>query len=199
MTTAAIAVILSTASPVTDSIWDSLRQRYLGLQTLSGEFTETVCAEGEGVCRTFEGKFQIEVPSLYRLEVTEPESQLIVGNDSVLWMYFPAEGRAVRQAGGQSVPILAFLGPVLDTTTTGTMVINEYGATVLKVTGPDEDLGAFYDLELELDDDLGHVDAFRFTDAWNNHYHFRLRNQVWNASIPVAQFEFDPPPGVQVE
>ncbi|MBN2464836.1 outer membrane lipoprotein carrier protein LolA, partial [candidate division WOR-3 bacterium] len=102
-----------------DSIWQDLRARYLGLKTLSGTFAENICSEQQGTCTGFEGKFAIAVPARYRLEVTEGPKQLFVSDSTNLWIYLADEKRAVKQPAGGFAPVLAFLGPVLDSTATG--------------------------------------------------------------------------------
>ncbi len=183
----------------TELVWQALRGRYLGLQSLSGSFHETICSEAEGTCTSFEGSFAVRLPGHYRMEVTSPQSQLIVGSDSVLWFHFPDENRAVSQPGTSDIPMLAFLGPVLDTTTTAVRDTNHTGTEVYRVITPEEEMSSLFDLELELDQADTRIAAFSFNDAWGNHYHFRLTGQQWNPKLPDTIFEFTPPEGTEVE
>ena len=198
LTVSLVLALTLGATTEPDPIWAGLRSHYLGLTTLSGTFTETICAEGEGTCRSFEGRFDIRLPDHYRLEVTEPEQQLIIGTDSLLWFHFPTENRAVRHEGAQSVPLMVFIEPVTDTATVVVLTTNEYGATVVEVES-EEEMAAFYDLKLELSDAGTRVDAFEFNDPLGNHYHFRLRGQIWNEPISDETFRFSPPAGTEVE
>ncbi len=193
-----VAVGVGIASAVSDSLWLQLRKRYLTLRTLSGEFEQTVCSELEGTCRSFEGRFSIRVPSRYRLEVTEPQRQLIVSDSVNLWFYLPDEKRAVKQPGGGFAPVLAFLGPVLDSSATGRVRRDSFGEYEADVT-MGSDMSALSDLKLALDSTATRIKGFTFTDAWGSKYSFRLRNQRWNPKLGPGTFVFTPPKGVTIE
>ncbi len=181
-----------------DSLWHALRSRYLELKSLTGDFTEMICSETEGTCQSFSGKFSIRLPDHYRLEVTSPQQQLIVCDDSVLWFYFEEEKRAVRQTESSSIPLLAFLEPILDTTATAT-IVEDTAAPLKLIVSTADSLMSLSDLVLELDTTATTIAAFSFDDAWGNAYHFELLNQQWNPDLPWEIFRFTPPPGTTVE
>jgi outer membrane lipoprotein carrier protein len=181
-----------------DSLWLNLRQRYLTLRTLSGTFEERICSEEAGTCQTFEGKFSIRAPARYRLQVTEPVNQLIVSDSTDLWIFLPDEKRAVRQPAGGFAPVLAFLGPILDSTTTAEFERDSGGFYTARVNSGEE-MSALADLVLELDKTATRVQGFSFTDPWGLAYHFALTRQVWNPRLADKLFRFTPPKGVSVE
>jgi len=193
-----LGLCVGLAAATTDSIWPNLRARYLGLKTLSGTFTENICNEQAGTCTPFEGKFSIEVPSRYRLEVTDPQQQLIVSDSTNLWVYLADQKLAQKQPAGGFAPVLAFLGPVLDSTATGEVSKDSSGTYVVKVTMNDE-MSAMNDLVLELDAAATRITGFSFTDGWGNKVHFGLYDQQWNPKLSPALFKFTPPKGVTVE
>jgi outer membrane lipoprotein carrier protein len=121
-----------------------------------------------------------------------------VSDGKSLWLYFPDQKRAMRQPAGGLAPVLAFLGPVLDTTARGRVLRDSAGAWFVSVS-TDDSMAAFLDLKLELTDDARRINAFSFVDAWGNSYHFFLLNQKWNAGVPEKTFKFTPPAGVEVE
>ena len=186
------------AQAANDSIWPNLRARYLGLKTLSGTFTENICSELQGTCTQFEGTFAIDVPAKYRLEVTEGVKQLFVSDSTHLWIYLADEKRAMKQPAGGFAPVLAFLGPVLDSTATGEVSKDSSGTYVVKVTMGDE-MSAMNDLVLELNETATRITGFSFTDGWGNKVHFGLYDQQWNPKLSPALFKFTPPKGVTVE
>ena len=181
-----------------DSLWQNLRARYLGLKTLSGTFTENICSEQAGTCTAFEGKFSISVPAKYRLEVTDPQKQLIVSDSTNLWLYLADQKLAQKQPAGGFAPVLAFLGPILDSTATGEVSKDSTGTYVVKVTMGDS-LSALNDLVLELDETAARITGFSFVDGWGNKTHFGLYDQQWNPKLSPALFRFTPPKGVTVE
>ena len=192
-------LVASAAVAESDSIWHALRNRYLGLETLSGRFQEQICSELEGTCQTFEGSFVTRPPAEYRLEVTDPTRQSIVANDTVMWFHFPDENRAVRQSQGGGIPLLAFLGPVTDSLSSARIVDDTTGLLKLAVIQADTFMTAMNDLVLTLDKAGTMIAGFEFYDSWNNHYRFELSGQKWNAEVPEGAFVFAPPEGTAVE
>lgn len=191
-----ILVTLHATAQITPR-WVDLRQKYLGLQSLSGGFTETLVSSMDGETTHFAGKFFFQMPSRFRLEVTEPMRQVIVGNDSVVWFYFPEEKRAVLQKRREPFPLLAFVEPLLDTTSSITEEKMPDGRTVLLVQT--DDGSVFRDMRLELDGSGLRVNAFSFLDDWGNWCRFGLKNQRWNQPLAPKLFKFVPPTGTQIE
>ncbi len=193
-----LGLCLCLAQASNDSIWPNLRARYLGLKTLSGTFTENICSEQQGSCTEFDGKFAIAVPARYRLEVTEGSRQLFVSDSTNLWIYLADEKRAMKQPAGGFAPVLAFLGPVLDSTATAEVSRDSTGIYVAKVSMGD-DMSALNDLLLELNEAGTRIDGFSFSDGMGNKIHFRFYDQKWNEKLPAGIFKFTPPKGVAVE
>lgn len=195
--TVTLLVLLATAGA--DSTWQALRERYLGLTSLSGRFEETLESGLDGDARSFTGNFSVRLPDDYRLEVESPQRQLIVGNDSVLWFHFPAERRAVRQPHGQAIPLLAFLEPLLDPAASARLLTDSSGQVRLAVVQADTLMATMFDIVFELDEAATRIERFRFRDAWDGNYEFRLLGQTWNPVLGDELFVFTPPPGTEVE
>jgi outer membrane lipoprotein-sorting protein len=193
-----LGVSVCLAQAANDSIWPNLRARYLGLKTLSGTFTENLCSELQGTCTEFEGRFAISVPAKYRLEVTEGMKQLFVSDSTNLWIYLADEKRAMKQPAGGFAPVLAFLGPVLDSTATGEVSKDSTGTYVVKVSMGDE-MSALNDLVLELNESGTRINGFSFNDGMGQKIHFSFYDQQWNPKLSPETFKFKPPKGVTVE
>ncbi|MGQ9707992.1 MAG: LolA family protein [bacterium] len=188
-------IIVSLVLAQKSDTWLRLYNRYLGLKSLSGSFIETIEPES-GAGQTpiiFKGRFSFQLPNRFRLEVSEPVSQVIVGNDSVVWFYFPDEKRAVLQTSHQPIALLAFIQPILDTTAT---VIEEERGVISVMTGSGSLLN---NLRLELNETGTLIEAFSFIDEWGNHCRFVLKKQRWNPSLPAKLFRFRPPAGTTIE
>ena len=194
-----LLILAAAALASNDSLWQRLRQRYVSLKTLSGTFEERICSEAAGTCQDFSGRFSIRVPSRYRLEVTDPVRQVIVSDSSTLWIYLPAEKRAMKQPAGGLAPVMAFLGPVLDSTATADVHRDSSGLWVADVAMGDDEMAAMSDLQLELDAAATRIKAFSFTDPWGSKYHFALQDQNWNPRLNDKIFRFAAPKGVTVE
>jgi outer membrane lipoprotein carrier protein len=186
------------APAANDSIWPNLRARYLGLKTLSGTFTENLCSEQQGTCEEFDGTFAIAVPAKYRLEVTEGMKQLFVSDSTNLWIYLADQKRAMKQPAGGFAPVLAFLGPVLDSTATAEVSRDSTGIYVVKVSMGDE-MSALNGLVLELNELGTQINGFSFNDGMGSKIHFSFYDQKWNPKLPLETFKFKPPKGIAVE
>ncbi len=187
-----LAAALGLGSPA--DRWQALRNRYLGLKSLAGSFTETI-RPAENIGQEpliFKGSFLFQLPHNFRLEVQEPVRQTIVGNDSVVWFYFPDEQRAVRQQRNQPVPLLAFVEPLLDTSSR----ITEEGTGIILIENDNSFLSP---LRLELDPNGTTVTGLSFTDEMGNQCQFLLTRQRWNPPVSRKSFRFTPPKGVTVE
>lgn len=193
-----LVITVGLAGAADDSLWQDLRARYLGLKTLSGTFRENICSEQQGTCSEFDGTFAIAVPARYRLEVTEGTEQLFVSDSINLWIYLADEKRAVKQPAGGFTPVLAFLGPVLDSTATGEVSKDSTGMYVVKVSMGDE-MSALNDLVLELDETGTRIDGFSFSDGMGNKIHFSFYDQQWNPKLSPTLFKFTPPKGTTIE
>jgi outer membrane lipoprotein carrier protein len=179
-------------------IWKNLRTQYLDLKTLSGTFRETICADNQTTCQEFYGAFAISVPSRYRVEVTEGMKQLFVSDSTNLWIYLADQKRAMKQPAGGFAPVLAFLGPVLDSTATGEVSKDSTGIYVVKVSMGDE-MSAMNDLVLELNETGTRINGFSFNDGMGQKIHFSFYDQQWNPKLSPSLFKFTPPKGVTVE
>ena len=189
-----ICIAIATDNP----IWQNLRSQYLDLKTLSGSFREKICTEKDGTCAEFDGTFAISVPAKYRLEVTEGMKQLFVSDSTNLWIYLADQKRAMKQPAGGFAPVLAFLGPVLDSTATGEVSKDSTGIYVVKVAMGDE-MSALNDLVLELNETGTRVNGFSFNDGMGQKIHFSFYDQQWNPKLSPSLFKFTPPKGVTVE
>jgi outer membrane lipoprotein carrier protein len=194
-----LCVCLAVASD--HPIWKNLRSQYLGLKTLSGIFTENICSEKAGTCTEFEGRFAISLPGRYRLEVTDEKdkvTQLFVSDGGTLWIYLPEAKQVFKRTGGGFAPVMAFLEPVLDSTTTVEVTKDSTGIYVVNVLAGEE-MSAMSDVVLELNETGTQINGFSFKDGMGQKIHFGFYNQDWNPELSPGLFKFTPPKGVRVE
>lgn len=69
-----------------EDVLSKVKTRYDSISTMEGTFSETASGEVQ-----FKGKFYLKRPDLMRLEVSTPESQLLVYDGKVLWIYMKGE------------------------------------------------------------------------------------------------------------
>jgi chaperone LolA len=79
------------------SIWQEVRKRYEKVNTVQGNFVQNICSESLGTCQEFTGKFYLKRPDRLRLEVTSPDSQIIVVLGKKAWFRFRSEPEVSEQ------------------------------------------------------------------------------------------------------
>lgn len=87
--------VLAQSQP--DSIWQKVRKKYQKINTIQGNFAQNVCSESLGTCQEFIGKFYLKRPDKLRLEVTYPDSQIIVILGKKVWFHFGSEPEVSEQ------------------------------------------------------------------------------------------------------
>lgn len=181
-----------------EETWGQLRERYSRLRTLSGEFEETLIPGFDTTQQRFLGNFYLRLPGSFRIEVKFPYKQTIVGDESTLWIYFPEEKRALRQAGNGPVPFLAFFHLLQDPSVDVQVSKDSAGFTQLYVSDSTGS-ASFSNFTLTLDKTGTRIVRFSFADGWGNRYAFKFFRQQWDAKIPSHFFRFIPPRGTRVD
>ncbi|MEO0119044.1 MAG: outer membrane lipoprotein carrier protein LolA [candidate division WOR-3 bacterium] len=68
--------------------WGKIKNFYLNLKTISGDFIQRECDEETGICREYRGKFYIKKPHYLRLEINEPEKWLVIADKESIYFYY---------------------------------------------------------------------------------------------------------------
>jgi len=87
---------------------EALAGRLAPLAQLSGRFEQTVENGGAATPAHSAGRFSLRRPDQFRWEITEPDSQLLVASDGVLWHYDRDLATATRRRfdDGAAAPLL---------------------------------------------------------------------------------------------
>lgn len=172
----------------------ALAARLAPLAQLSGRFEQSVENGGAATPAHSAGRFSLRRPDQFRWEITEPDSQLLVASDGVLWHYDRDLATATRRRfdDGAAAPLLLLAADAPALTE----------AFVVEATGPDRyrvipraaDAG-FREAELtfagplpatmRIIDRLGQAIDIRFSD-------------LDEAPLAAGTFEFTPPEDVDV-
>lgn len=70
------------------ALWEKIKNFYLNLKTISGEFLQRECDEETGICLEYRGKFYIKKPYYLRLEIKEPEKWLVIADKESIYFYY---------------------------------------------------------------------------------------------------------------
>ncbi len=169
--------------------------------SLQANFTQTVYDNKEKAVQKSYGNMSLERPGKFRWEITKPIPQLIVANQTRLWIYDPdleqVTVRTLKQAAGET--------PALFLSHTDQSIEQSFATQELNknISGwrwflltPKKADSMFASMEIgfvgneiremRLKDHLGHTTAIKF------------ENIKRNANLPASLFNFKPPAKVDV-
>ncbi|MEO0088166.1 MAG: outer membrane lipoprotein carrier protein LolA [candidate division WOR-3 bacterium] len=96
-------------------LWEKIKNFYLNLKTLSGQFLQRECDEESGVCVEYRGKFYIKKPYYLRLEITEPEDWLVISDKESIYFYYQKDSLYQKLSIKEFNPFLIFFTFTQDT------------------------------------------------------------------------------------
>ena len=175
---------------------ESVIARYQKVNTIAGRFEQSICSEDQGYCMDFAGKFSLARPDKFRFDINDPFEQVLVGDSSDLWVYFP-ESSMARHTPGMRNPFFEIL---LNSSTdvfqaeSLTTVDNATRLTLL----PADSLASFQRIALLLNKDH-YITQIDMDDGLGNHTKYSLLDVKYNARIAGSVFKFTPPEGTNVE
>ncbi|MCU0606858.1 MAG: outer membrane lipoprotein carrier protein LolA, partial [Candidatus Edwardsbacteria bacterium] len=126
LTAALLALAGLAAAGPADPVLAKVRARYRTITAMSAQVSEVMCSAATGTCKRFTGKAEMKRPSKLRLEIDQPERQLVVCDGRVLTMYLAKEKQAYRFDMARSDQMLTLLNP-LDGLLDGEVVRSEAG------------------------------------------------------------------------
>jgi outer membrane lipoprotein carrier protein len=146
-------------------------------------------------------------PDRIKLEFTDPEGDLIVGDGTHFWVYYPSvdANQVIRapaaQAGASgSVDLRAqFVGdPVtrFEFTLNGSESVEGRPASVLTLV-PKQDMG-YRQLKVWIDREDGLARKFDIVEHSGLTRHIQLSSLEINPALGDAEFRFTPPPGARI-
>lgn len=174
----------------------SVIARYQKVNTVTGAFEQSICSEEQGTCEDFAGKFSLARPDKFRFDIREPFKQVLVGDSTDLWVYFP-ESSMARHAPGMPNPFFQIL---LNSSTD--MFRAESLTTADDTTRltllPADSLASFQRITLLLSDDHS-ITKIDMDDGLGNDTKYSLSDVKYNARIAGSAFKFTPPEGTRIE
>ena len=152
----------------------------------------------------FKGSLYVKKPDKLRMEIKEPEIQLIVANGQTLWIYLPDNKQAVKEKldlSNKSKTALTIL--------TGMAKLNrdfeitmEQGFEKIRsyVLGliPKDKKSMIKKMKLDVDKNDFSFQKVTVEDSFSNWTSYELKNVKINSGISDSKFDFNPPDGVEV-
>ena len=179
---------------------DDLKSLLNGVKTMQAAFTQTVYDNREKPVETSYGKMSMERPGKFRWEVTKPIPQLIIANQSKLWIYDPdLEQVTIRKlekaTGDTPALLLSHVDAEIDKSYTITTAPTEANIQWFKLVPKNKD-SMFEQVKLgfakqqiqqmRLQDHLGHTTQIKFS------------NITTNNNLAATLFTFKPPKNTDV-
>ena len=184
------------ATPATD-----LTNLLNSVHTMKSDFVQTVY-DGHGkTIQSSDGKMALDRPGKFRWEVKKPIPQLIIANESRLWIYDSdldqVTIRTLKQAAGDTPALLlSHAGTTLETDYTVT-VINQKPAELswysLKPKNQDNMFAA-----VQMGFDKNDIKQMRLEDHLGHTTKIEFKHIQTNVDLPGTLFSFKAPKGVDV-
>jgi len=176
--------------------FESVVARYQEVNTVTGKFEQSICSDEQGTCTDFAGKFSLARPDKFRFDISDPLDQVLVGDSSDLWVYFP-ESSMVRHTPGMANPFFEILlNSSTDVFQAESLTTDDHGVRLTLL--PSDSLASFQRIALQLtgDHSIAQIDM---DDGLGNHTKYVLSDVKYNARIAGRLFKFTPPEGTTIE
>jgi outer membrane lipoprotein carrier protein len=194
------AIFAQTSVP---KIAEEVDQHYNHLRTLQANFTEIY--RGAGISREESGTLWLKRPGKMRWEYQQPRQKFFISNGKQAWFYVPGEQQARRTAAKKLEDLRSPLGYLLGKTKLqkefqGLSLAPDVpslrpGDVVLR--GVPRFMQSVTQVVLEIGPD-GRIMRLVVDGADGSTTDYRFADQKENLPIADRQFQFTPPPGVQV-
>ncbi|OGT42475.1 MAG: outer membrane lipoprotein carrier protein LolA [Gammaproteobacteria bacterium RIFCSPHIGHO2_12_FULL_37_34] len=171
------------------------------IKTIQASFTQTIYDNRNKPAQRSFGKMAMKRPDQFRWEVIKPIPQLIISNQSRLWIYDPdleqVTIRSLKQTIGEAPSMLLnYNNAALD---------KEYVVTVLQKKSstlhwfaltPKNPDNVFVAVQLGFANNI--INQMRLQDHLGNTTFIQFENIKANTSLPVTLFVFKVPAGIDV-
>ena len=189
------------ATPWTDAgvATERLQAFFKEVQSLQGDFTQTVFDHDMKIKERIQGVFALQRPGKFRWDYEKPYRQLIVANGAKVWIYDSeleqVTVKKLDEAVGSTPAQLLSSSESLERN----FAINEIGVQEdlewVELTPRDKDSGFE---RIRLGFDQHDLRVMELKDNFGQTTRLGFSNLQHNPRLAAALFEFTPPPGVDV-
>ncbi len=200
----------SSASPArsdeetVEALVASIQAKYTAIESFEADFIQANYIAPLSQFREFQGKIFLQRPHFFSMEVSSPGQQRLVFDGKYFWVYTAANEQALKSSvasGFLDHPLINLLATMADLTNTFSIALvdattaNDYSLK-LTLKQPDTEV---QEVGLTVAKQTFQVKELILYYASGNYTRLSLRNTKQNPDIPPGQFQFIPPPGVEVE
>lgn len=193
-------VLVSVFQPQSgEELLAKVSDRYSVLTTIKGNFSQQTCIKSTGQCQEFSGKFYIKRLNLFRLEVTSPESQLIVSDGTTLWTYLKENKKVYKADVTKSQTVFSPFELLLNYQSRySTQLLPEDDGKFVVRLVPKIQSPLIAEIHLMVEPDDYTVEKFTILDAMGNEMVYILSRIKYDQKFSSVLFSFTPPTGVEI-
>lgn len=182
----------------------SIQAKYGTIESFEADFRQENYIASLSQSRNFQGKLFLKRPHFFSMEVSSPDYQRLVFDGTFFWVYTAANEQALKNSVAPSFlghPLINLLATMADLenifsiSLVDTTAGHEYSLK-LTLKQPDTEI---QELGLTLEKETFQIKELILYYTSGNYTRLSIRNAKQNPDIPPGQFEFIPPPGVEVE
>lgn len=194
-----LSLLLATAFTYASSAPSNLVSLLNGVRTMKADFDQTIYNNHNKPIQQAKGHMALERPGKFRWETTQPIPQLVIANQSRLWIYDPdlaqVTVRSLKHASGET--------PALLLSHTDNVIEQEFNVKELKNVGnvrwfhlvPHKG-DSFASIQLGFMNQQ--ITEMRLQDHLGHTTHIRFKNTNTNMPLNDSTFVFKAPPKVDV-
>lgn len=186
-------------APATADVVRAIEAKYRDVESLRARFVQVVHSDVYGDERQT-GTLLVSRPDRLRWTF-EGSGKLYVSDGTALWIYTPADEQALKlpspKSQGASADLLLQSLDKLSERFVVTVVQTSAAAGHVLSLAPKVDDGLFKELRLTVDANLV-VTHLRVVDPMGTTTDLQLSDVVLGGPVPDSEFQFTPPPGVDV-
>lgn len=181
-----------------EEIIEKTNAHYRNLNSFYTRVQQVTCDEALGICNVYEGEIYFLKPNYFKMVIEKPP-QILVGDSSSLWVYFPLEKRAIRQFL-KDIPYA--VNPdifLMDYQNQYETTLSAEGSGVYEITlTPKEADGIFHHAVITIDAQTFLIKAVAVIDPSGTENKFHFEATKLNPALDRKIFKFNPPRGTEI-
>ena len=188
---------LSLANELNETLL-AIQKHYESVETFSAKFTQKAYVKMLGKSQTSEGTVLIKKPGKMRWVYKNPDPQLIVSNNKMLWFYAPEEGQVAQipmdDVYSSNAPALFLSGKGKIAESFSATKIDEKNDEIILTLVPLEVDHSLTQLLLYANNKSFQITGASVYDKLGNRTEIRFKDIQINLEIPEKTFQFIKPP-----
>ena len=203
-----IAIILFLALPTVsqanklEETLNEIQKNYEKVETFSAKFTQKAYVKMIGKSQKSSGSVLIKKPGKMRWSYRNPDPQLIVSNDKMLWFYAPEEGQVsqipMNDVYSSNAPALFLSGKGKLAESFSALKMDESEGEVALTLIPNEEDHSLTRLILFANHKTFQIIGASVYDKMGNKTEIRFKDIQVNLELPETAFKFKKPEGAEL-